>query len=98
MNIILIGSGNVATVLGRMIVRAGHRVPRVYSRNRQHALRLAGEIGAEAASGFETPPAPADLYLLAVPDDAIPEVAASLQLGDIPVAHTAGSVSRDALK
>jgi predicted short-subunit dehydrogenase-like oxidoreductase (DUF2520 family) len=40
----------------------------------------------------------ADVYIIAVSDNAIEEIAADLKLPDKVVAHTAGSVSKDILK
>src|SRR5690606_12494739 len=46
MDIVLIGSGNVATQLGRALRLKGHRIVQVYSRNRSHAEDLASTLNA----------------------------------------------------
>lgn len=46
MDIVLIGSGNVATQLGRALCLKGHRIRQVYSRNRSHAEELASTLNA----------------------------------------------------
>lgn len=98
MNIILLGSGNVATHFGEALVKAGHRVTQVYSRTYAHASRLAGRIGAEPVAELAALDRKADLYLIAVSDDAIGRLAAQLpsSLQGL-VVHTAGSVGLDVL-
>lgn len=98
MKVIIIGSGNIATVLGRLLLQSGHNIIQVYSRNPRHAETLAGQLQAVAVSDLRQLDTHADLYLLAVTDDAMAAVAAQLSLGDKSVLHTAGSVSKDILK
>ncbi len=43
MDIVIIGSGNVATVLGRKFKAAGHNIVQVFSRNAAAATQLAYE-------------------------------------------------------
>jgi predicted short-subunit dehydrogenase-like oxidoreductase (DUF2520 family) len=98
MQVTIIGSGNVGTVLGRSLAQQGHSIRQVYSRNPKHAGILATELGARPVSDLSVIDTGADLYLLTITDDALPAVAAQLLLGDKPVLHTAGAVSRDVLK
>ncbi len=93
MNVVLLGSGNVATHFGKALVGAGHRVVQVFSRNLAHASLLAEALNADAidhVSGIDTK---SDIYIIAVKDDAIEEVALQLPafLKGI-VVHTAGSM------
>jgi len=48
MRIVIIGNGNVATVLGRRF-KERHQIVQVISRNIEHARVLANELGAAAA-------------------------------------------------
>ena len=98
MEVTIIGSGNVATVLGRLLLQSGHHIIEVYSRNNDHAAELAKQLGAGAVSDLTMLNAGADLYLLAVTDDALAGVAKELSLKDKLVVHTAGSVSKEILK
>jgi predicted short-subunit dehydrogenase-like oxidoreductase (DUF2520 family) len=98
MRTVIIGSGNVATVLGRKIYVAGHDIIQVYSRNGGAAGRLARETGASPCIEPVAIDKTADLYLVAVTDSAIPGIAGWLKVNDKLVAHTAGSVSIEALK
>jgi len=98
MQVTIIGSGNVATVLGRLFIDEGHSVAQVYSRNPEHAATLANQLQANAVSDLSLLNRRSDLYLLAVTDDALPAVAATLSLPGKLVLHTAGSVSKEVLK
>ncbi|RYY12282.1 MAG: DUF2520 domain-containing protein [Chitinophagaceae bacterium] len=97
MRIVIIGSGNVATVLGRRIYLAGHTIVQVYSRNGAGAAKLARELEASPCIEPVAVDLTADLYLIAVSDSAISTIAGWLRVQDKIVAHTAGSVSMAAL-
>ncbi len=97
MNIVIIGSGNVATVLGRTIKAAGHTIVQVASRNPEHAKILADELGCnhtDLAGIHKT----ASLYIVAIADGALHNFHTKISLGNKLVVHTAGSVSRDVLQ
>ena len=98
MDIVLLGSGNVATHLGDALVNAGHRIKQVYSRTEAHAKTLAAALDAAAISDLTAVDLHADIYIIAVKDDALAPVAAQLPatLRGI-VVHTAGSVDMEVL-
>jgi len=98
MRIVIIGSGNVATVLGRLCRRYGHEIIQVISRNALHAKTLADELNCSYTdySGAVNPDA--GVYLVAVVDGALYELNNSIKLADKLVMHTAGSVPKDVLK
>lgn len=98
MNIVLLGSGNVAAVLGRKFRAAGHTIVQIYSRNAKAASELAYEWDTESTNYKSTIVRQADVYIIAVNDDAIADVAANLELPGAVVAHTAASVSRELLQ
>ncbi|MBK9012866.1 MAG: NAD(P)-binding domain-containing protein [Saprospiraceae bacterium] len=75
MKIALIGAGNVATHLGRKLVEVGQQVVQVFSRNQLKAKKLALELGAGFTDDLNEIDSGADLYIVAVHDDAIGEVA-----------------------
>ncbi len=98
MRVTIIGSGNIATVFGRILFENGHSILQVFSRNAVHADELAKQIGARSVSDLNMINTNADLYLLTVTDDALASVADKLLLKDKLVVHTAGSVSKEILK
>ena len=99
MDIVIIGSGNVASVLGRKFRAAGHTIVQVVSRNASAASKLAYEWDTESTNYISLVNKKADVYLIAVPDDAIPHILSELKLPPAKiVAHTAASVSKEILK
>ncbi len=97
MKIVLIGSGNVATVLGRLIVRQQHSVVQVISREVEHAAILAAELKATAADFNGQLDPTADLYIIAISDSALENFFVNGDVKNKCVVHTAGSVSKDIL-
>ena len=98
MRVVLIGSGNVATVMGRLIFRNKHEVVQVVSRNTEHAKQLADELGCSWSGSNDAVDRDADLYLVAVSDSALYELNKSFHIGNKLIVHTAGSVSKEVLK
>lgn len=97
MKIAIIGSGNVATVLGRLIIQHNHQVIQVISRDVDHACTLATEMGASYASFDGAPDVNADLFILAIADQALETFFTRYGMANKAVVHTAGSVSKDVL-
>lgn len=97
MKVVIIGSGNVATVLGKIIHKAGHDIVQVLSRNEYNAKMLAGFFGCEYGNYISGPYREADIYLFAIADNALHHLDQQLQLENRLVVHTGGSVSRDVL-
>ncbi len=95
--VVIIGSGHVAESLAQAMAERGMRLVQLWARNGVRAQ----EIAALAGCGWSDRPeelAAADLYLLAVSDRAVAEVAATLPIPEgAVVAHTAGSVPLEAL-
>ncbi|MHA4810621.1 Rossmann-like and DUF2520 domain-containing protein [Flavitalea flava] len=94
MNVVIIGSGNVATVLGGKMVIAGHRILQVISRRQEHAARLGEELSCPWSSNLAGINPAADLYLVAVSDQSLYLLAKELSLPGKLVVHTAGAVSK----
>jgi len=94
-SIVILGSGNVAGHLFDVFSgREEIRVLQVWGRNKAHLsyFRDRVAISDDSAELLE-----ADLYIIAVSDDAVPEVARTLVGKKGLVVHTSGSVSLDAL-
>lgn len=95
MEIVIIGTGNTASVLGKMLRTAGHRIVQVFGRDAAAASALAYELDSESTNYWAVVTRSADIYILAVSDIAIPEVLKELHLTNKTVVHTAASVSKD---
>ena len=98
MNVVIIGSGNVASTLGRLIQRNNHKVVQVTSRNIEHAKLLADELQSSYTDYNGALDKEADIFIIAVSDMAIHECVHHYNIHDKLIVHTAGSVSKDVLK
>ncbi len=97
MKIVIIGTGNVATVLGKLIISKGHQVIEVVGRNQKNTNALAKILNATGNVNFENITEEGDIYMIAVVDTAIEIVANKLFLKNKLIVHTAGSVSINVL-
>lgn len=98
MNIVILGSGNIATHLGRAFKMAGQDISQVWSRDISHASSLADTLAAEAIDNMFDLDRSADLFIIAVKDEAIREIALELKLSDQLLVHTSGSTGLTALE
>ena len=98
MKIVIIGAGNTATALGRRIREAGHEIIQVIGRSEPHARALAAELGCAYTIALDQIDGSADLYLVAIPDDAVEDLCGRLSLPGRLVTHTAGSLPTEALE
>ncbi len=98
MLVTIIGSGNVATVMGKVLTEKGHTIAEVYSRDAMHAADLAKQLQAKAVTDSKLLDRTSDVYIIAVADNALAEIASQLSLQNKLVIHTAGSVSKEILK
>ena len=98
-DVVVVGSGNVAEELAVTVAAAPClRLVQLFARNEERGRKVA-ELADTVWCGDSTRLAKADLYLLAVSDRAVKEVAESLPISPTAiVAHTAGSVSMEALE
>ena len=95
MKIALIGAGNLATQLGIELIDKGQEVVKVYSRERINAMELAAKLKCPFTDDLSEIGLEADLFIIAVTDDTIELILASVNFGDRLVVHTAGGVSID---
>jgi predicted short-subunit dehydrogenase-like oxidoreductase (DUF2520 family) len=100
MDIVIIGSGNLATQLSLALHEAGQHIMQVYSRTKQHASELAAKLGCSYTTNIDEINEKADVYIISVKDDAIGELAekVSRKAKDAVLVHTAGSIAMDVLK
>jgi predicted short-subunit dehydrogenase-like oxidoreductase (DUF2520 family) len=98
MQMVIIGAGNVATVLGNRCRAAGHQILQVFSRQPAHAARLAEELGCAHTSSWTAVTGEGDVYLAALSDDALRGLSGQLSLPGKLVVHTGGSVPLEVLQ
>jgi predicted short-subunit dehydrogenase-like oxidoreductase (DUF2520 family) len=94
LKIAILGAGNLAWNLAPALEDAGHEITEVYARNIQKAREITERIySAEAKDDLDFSESKAKLFILAIKDDALSDVADQLILpeGSILV-HTSGAM------
>lgn len=95
--VVIVGSGNLAEALAQAVAKSDLKLVQLFARNAERGQAVA----ALAATQWTADPArlaAADIYLVAVSDKAVAELAAALPFpAGAVVAHTAGSVPLEAL-
>ena len=88
-----IGAGNLAWHLAPALDNAGYVVKEVYSRDARNAESLVEKLyEAEVKTDLDFSTSASSVFIIAVPDDVIPEIAQEIALpGDAILVHTSGS-------
>lgn len=97
-DVVIIGSGNVATSLVYSLLQNRKNIIQIYSRNKNNAEHLAGIADCSYTVNLKELNTDADLYIIAIQDDAIESVISQLLLKNGILVHTAGSVEMNILK
>lgn len=92
MRVVLVGSGNVATHLALALKAAGIKVTQVWSKQVQHANKLAALIDATAIENLSELDHSADFCIVAIKDDSIASIVHDLIGFKGIVLHTSGTV------
>lgn len=92
--IAIIGTGNVAWHLAPALENAGHTVTEVYSRDIHRADKITGQLYVTASKDdLDFSESPAEIFILAVSDHAIPDIADSIILPEESIlVHTSGTL------
>lgn len=98
MKVVIVGTGNVASVFANIINNSGHKIVQILSREKNNAKNLAALFNCSYGSFALTPYADADIYILAISDTSLWNLGQYQHLGKKLVVHTAGSVSIEVLK
>jgi len=96
MNIVIIGTGNVAHVLALLLNNAGHTIEQVMGRTPKKATALAALVNAGGCFNFSEIKTDADLYIIALSDTGLMASVENIRVNGI-VVHTAGAVSKNVL-
>lgn len=96
-NIILIGSGNVATAMGFSLLSYGYKINQIWSQKIENAKRLSKKLDSQATDNLNNIKE-ADLYIIAVKDDKIESIINKLKNKINNVVHTSGSTHINVFK
>jgi len=93
-NISFIGAGNVAYHLAPALENAGHTVKEVYSKSGKSAKKLLPNLyDASLAKSLDFSKSEANIFIIAVPDDAVVQVLENMVLPERSmVVHTSGAL------
>jgi predicted short-subunit dehydrogenase-like oxidoreductase (DUF2520 family) len=99
-HISFLGAGNVAWHLAPALENVGHFVKEVYTPNGKSAKKLVGNLyDAVVKSDLDFSDSPSQIFILAVPDDAIQSIAQKIILPEQSLmVHTSGSKGLDILE
>lgn len=98
MRIVMLGSGNTATVLSNLISKSGHQIIQVVSRKEENARVLADIHGASTASLHAEQFAEAEIYILALNDATLEHLEKIPALKGKFMVHTSGAVPMNVFK
>ncbi len=98
MKVFIIGTGNVATALGKAVVKSGHQLAGLLGRDEKKTTSLANKLKCRIYTDPEQIPLAADIYIIAIKDDAIFRVIKTLPPVKGIVAHTSGASPAGILK
>ena len=101
-SVTIIGAGNLAHHLGKQLFQQGVSVHQIFSRKKRKAQRLAKFLSAKPTNQISDIEPKADLYIIAVSDNAIASVAEQLAKSIDPkkslVVHTSGATPSSVLQ
>ena len=97
MRIVIIGTGNTATILAKLFIEAGHTIVQIVGRSQDNAREISTILGSPYTIDEKHITMEADLYVIAVSDNAIGAITSWLRVGKKLLVHTAGSVEKDIL-
>ncbi|WP_292008257.1 DUF2520 domain-containing protein [Chryseobacterium sp.] len=94
MQIVIIGSGNVAYHMAKAFVKNKIPLIQIFGRNENALKEIADELHIEYSTEILQD---ADLYIICVSDRSVEEVSKLIQKKDSLVVHTSGSLSKEVL-
>lgn len=96
--VVIIGSGNLAEALARAVAESDLELVQIFARNAERARTVAELTATDWATHPGMLSAEADIYIIAVSDRAVAQMAETLPIPEgAAVAHTAGSVPLTAI-
>ena len=100
MKITIVGTGNVAFHLGKRLSEQGVEINQIIGRNAIKTVWLADLLKTKSTTFGGKIDVSSDIFIMAVSDDAIEEVASDLSqiIGNQLVVHTSGSISSTVLE
>jgi len=96
--IVILGTGNVASILGQALRNNGCEVCQVFGRTREKVAALASRLDATPVCNLDTLAIDADFYIICLADQAIEAVASRMPRVEGTIMHCSGSLDIDVLR
>jgi predicted short-subunit dehydrogenase-like oxidoreductase (DUF2520 family) len=96
--VVILGAGKLALNLSMAIKKQGFEITEVCNRSETRGQSLANKLNSRYIANPEMITPDADLYILAVSDEAIPLLLDRIKIQDHLIVHTSGSVNMDVLR
>lgn len=94
MQIVIIGSGNVAYHMAKAFTQKGISLAQIFGRNEQELSKISEELEVPYSTRELED---ADLYIICVSDNSVEEVSKIIAKKEVLVAHTSGSLPKEVL-
>ena len=89
----VVGAGNVGHNFGLAFKQAGYLIHEIYSRSQDSAVSLSQRLNCNFTTDLSKLDPGADIYIIAVNDDALPKVIEEFPFRDKLTVHTSGATS-----
>ena len=91
----IVGAGNVGHNFGVAFKQAGYLIHEIYSRAEDSAVSLSNRLNCNHTNDISKLDPSADLYVMAVNDDALPTILDNFPFKDKLIVHTSGATSME---
>lgn len=98
MDIVILGAGNLASIFGQLLSQNKYKIIQIVGKTTHHAAALAEKLKTSYTTDVSKIYDHAQMYLFALPDNLIQEVAAHEVFQHKLLVHTAGSVPATVFK
>lgn len=95
---VIVGSGNVATHIGKALHKEGVKIKQVYSPTDDNAKALAKKLKAGHTSAIADIDSEVDIIIISIKDDALAAFCKKAKFGNTLTVHTSGSIDAAVLK
>jgi predicted short-subunit dehydrogenase-like oxidoreductase (DUF2520 family) len=89
----IVGAGNVGHNFGLAFKQAGYLIHEIYSRTQDSAVALSQRLNCNFTTDLSKLDPGADLYIIAVNDDALPSIIENFPFKDKLIVHTSGATA-----
>ena len=93
MNIVIIGTGNVATYLAFSFAKSNIKISQLIGRNKEEVKKIGNKLKIPYTSDYNKINSTADAYIIAISDDYIKQISTKKKLKNKFIINTSGTKS-----